>query len=377
MIGKADKEQMPDFIIGGVGVIKAHCSVVMAGSTLKLVPNADFNAAKVYVNGKLVSQEQELVHNDRILFGSHNYFVVNDPSQPENNSIDWDYASKEVISDQLKAITEKQDEILQNKMKELEEKFEAERKKREEETQAKIEAQLKEVEQKRLDMEKEYEEKMQQIKDKGGDADEVEKLKEELEKKKAETESNIKETEAEIQKQADEEAKKLKKLKEQEELKIKTQKELEEKLAQAIPKINEVNEMCLQLGRLNYLYSPTIDIQFQDGQPRSKVCVKIFPDHSQGFFNLSELNEFMDKYYLIQEKFQNYQYDIEHSELGKVEDNTDEDPRIFGIGIKNDWILVGQAHIYTDSIGHLLVTQDDQTPLIDNKGNINGIPILY
>lgn len=221
-------------------------------------------------------------------------------------------------------------------------------------------------------MEQEFAEKMKQVQAKGGSEAEVKKLEEELEQKKAEAENSIKVTEEKIQKQADEEARKQKKLKEQEELKIKNQKELEEKLAQTIPKINEVNEMCLQLGRLNYLFTPTIVTEVQDGQMRSKVNVKIFPDHSQPFFNLVDMNEFMDKYYLVQEKFQNYQYDLEHSETGKVEDTAEDDPRVFGIGIRNDWILIGQAHIYTDSIAHLLDTPNDQTPLIDNKGNING-----
>eukprot|EP01022_Parablepharisma_sp_SALTPOND_P016704 TRINITY_DN250_c0_g1_i1.p6 TRINITY_DN250_c0_g1~~TRINITY_DN250_c0_g1_i1.p6 ORF type:complete len:390 (-),score=89.51 TRINITY_DN250_c0_g1_i1:1625-2794(-) len=363
---------MPDIVIGGVGVLKNHCTITFDGSALTLAPSADPNAAKIFVNGKLVTEPVELAHSDRILFGAHNYFVVNDPSQPENNSIDWDYANKEVIQDQLKAMTSDQEALLQKKLKEMEEKYEAERKKAEEEAKKKLEEQMKEVEEKRLAMEKEYEEKMKQVQEKGGSDDEVKKLQEEMEKMKAEAEKSIKATEENLQKQADEEAKRQKKIKEQEEFKLRNQKELEERLAQVIPKINEVNEICLQLGRLNYLYSPTIVTDVQGGQMRSKICVKIFPDHSQSFFNQVDMDEFMDKYYLVQEKFQNYQYDLEHSELGKVEDTTDDDPKIFGIAIKNDWILIGQAHIYTDSIAHLLETLNDQTPLIDNKGNTNG-----
>ena len=372
VVGKVDKEAMPDIVIGGIGVVKGHCKITLEGGVLKLTPNADTNSAKVHVNGKLVTEPIELNHSDRILFGTHNYFVVNDPSKPEA-TIDWDFASKEVIQDQLKAMTSDQEEILQKKLKEMEEKYEGERKKAEEEGKKKIEEEMKTVEDKRLQMEKEYEEKMKQLQEVGGSDVEVKKLKEDMERMKIEAEKSIKAKEESIQKQVDEEAKKQKKLKEQEEFKLKNQKELEEKLAQVIPKINEVNEVCLQLGRLNYLYSPTIVTEVHGGQMKSKVCIKIFPDHAQSIFNQVDMSEFMDKYYLIQEKFQNYQYDLEHSEMGKVEDTTDEDSRIFGIAIKNDWILIGQAHIYTDSLGHLLDTQNDQTPLIDNKGNVNGI----
>ncbi len=376
MIGRNDKELMPDIILGGVGILKGHCTMNLADGHLKLLPNPDFNAAKVYVNGKLASQEQELVHGDRILFGAHNYFVVNDPAQPESSSIDWDYANKEVIQDQLKAVTSNQEEILQQKLRELEEKFETDRKKAAEEGEKKLEEQMKSIAQRQQEVDKEFEEKIKQAKANGGSEEEIKKIQEEFKQKKAEATDSIKVTKDGLNKQADEEARKQKRLKEQEELKIKNQKELEEKLAQTIPKINEVNEMCLQLGRLNYMYTPTIVTDVQDGQMRSKVSVKIFPDHAQPFFNLVDMNEFMDKYYLVQEKFQNYQYDVEHSETGKAEDTTDEDPRIFGIGIRNDWILIGQAHIYTDSIAHLLESQNDQTPLIDNKGNINGTPCV-
>ena len=298
---------------------------------------------------------------------------MNDPSQPEDPNIDWDSANKEAIQDQLKAVTASQEALLQQKLKELEDKYEAEKKQAQEESQKKMDEQMKQVEEKKLEMQKEFEEKMKQVQEKGGSEEEVKRLQDELKKQKEEAEKTVKKAEEEMKKEVDEETKKQKKMKEQQEFKIRNMKELEEKLAQTIPKINEVNEMCLQLNRLNYLYTPTIVTEVVDGQMKSKVCIKIFPDHSQNFFNQVDNGEFMDKYYLIQEKFQNYQYDIEHNELVKPEDNTDEDSRVFGIAIKNDWIQIGQAHLYTDSIAHLLDTQNDQTPLIDNKGNINGI----
>ena len=168
------------------------------------------------------------------------------------------------------------------------------------------------------------------------------------------------------------ELKKQKRLKEQAEFRLRNQKEIEERLTQVIPKINEVNEICLQLGRLNYLYSPTIVTDIEGNQMKSKICVKIYPDHTQNFFNQVDINEFMEKYYLIQEKFQNYQYDIEHNELGKIEENEEDNSSTFGIEIKKNWILIGQAHIYTDLIANLLENLNDQTPLIDNKGSMNG-----
>lgn len=362
VIGKSDKEEMPDIVIGGVGVLKNHCRVNFDGTTVTLSPNPDPNAAKVFVNGKLVAEPVTLAHNDRVLFGSHNYFVFNDPSMPENSTIDWDYANKEVIQDQLKAITSDQDEVLRAKLKEMEEKYESERRNAEEEAK-------KLVEERRLALEKEYQDKIEKLQSQGGSEGEVKKLQQEMKEK---GDQAVKAVEEDIQKKNAKELNRKKKLKDQAEFRMKNQKEIEEKLAQVIPKINEVNEMCLQLGRLDYLYSPTIVTEIEGNQMKSKVCVKIYPDHSQNFFNQVDMNEFMEKYYLIQERFQNYEYDVEHNEVGKVEDTGEDDTVTFGIAIRNDWVLIGQAHIYTDSIANLLETLNDHTPLIDSKGNLNG-----
>ena len=206
---------MPDIVIGGVGVLKDHCRINFDGTTVTLIPNSEPNTAKVFVNGKLVIDETPLMHNDRILFGTHNYFVLNDPSQIESSDIDWELANKEVIQDQLNAITSDQDELLQKKMKEMEEKFEAERKKAEEEAKNRMEEHIKNMEEKKLAMEKEYQDKIGELKKLGGREGEVKKLQDEMNQKKAEGDKEMKEAEETLQRQTDSELKKQKRLKEQ------------------------------------------------------------------------------------------------------------------------------------------------------------------
>eukprot|EP00826_Nyctotherus_ovalis_P037080 TRINITY_DN3356_c0_g5_i2.p1 TRINITY_DN3356_c0_g5~~TRINITY_DN3356_c0_g5_i2.p1 ORF type:complete len:371 (-),score=152.88 TRINITY_DN3356_c0_g5_i2:724-1836(-) len=364
---------MPDIVIGGVGVFKNHCQIDFDGKTAQLVPNSNPATAKVFVNGKLVEEPVTLAHNDRILFGVHNYFVFNDPSQAEDGEIDWEYANNEVVKDQVKAMTSEQDEILQQKVRELEEKYEADKKRAEEEAKAQMQEKLKTIEEKRAVLGKQYEERLQQLIDKGGSEEEIAQLKEEMEKVKSEQNESIKEFEEGIQKTASRALKEQQEMKEQAEFRLKAQKELEESLAQVIPKINEVNEMCLQLGKLDYLYMPTIITEVHGKKMKPKICVKIFPDHlHQDIFNQVDLNEFIEKYYMIQEKFQNYQYDLEHNESIAFEENKEEDENVFGVGIRHDWQFIGQAHIYTDLIANLLDVKEDFTPLIDNKGNIKG-----
>lgn len=372
-IGKSDPNSMPDIVIGGVGVSRSHCQIDFDGKTAQLVPNSNPATAKVFVNGKLVEEPVALAHNDRILFGVHNYFVFNDPSQPEDGEIDWEYANNEVVKDQVKAMTSEQDEILQQKVRELEEKYEADKKRAEEEAKTQVQEKLKAIEEKRAMLGKQYEERLQQLIDKGGSEEEIAQLREEMERVKSEQNESIREFEEGIQKTASRALKKQQEMKEQAEFRLKAQKELEESLAQAIPKINEVNEMCLQLGKLDYLYMPTIITEVHGNKMKPKICVKIFPDHlHQDIFNQVDLNEFIEKYYMIQERFQNYQYDVEHNESITFEETKEEDENVFGVGIRHDWQFIGQAHIYTDLIANLLDVKEDFTPLIDNKGNIKG-----
>jgi len=373
VIGKSDPAGNPEIVIGGAGIFKNHCKINFDGKTAELIPNSTPSIAKVFVNGKLLEEPIALAHNDRILFGVHNYFVFNDPSKPEDSKINWEYANEEVVGDQIKAMTLEQDEILKQKQKELEEKYEADKTKSEAEAKGKLEERLKEIEEKKAILGKEYEEKLQQLNNKGGSKEEIAKLKEEMEKAKSEHNEHVKELKERAEKSANRASNKQREIKEQMEYRLKVQKELEQNLTQVIPKINEVNQMCLQLGKLEYLYKPTITTEIKDSKMKPKICIKIFPDRvHQNVFNLVDFNEFIERYYMIQEKFQNYQYDMEHNEFIKFEENKEEDEKVFGVGIKNDWRFIGQAHIYTDVIANLIDIKEDYTPLIDNKGNVKG-----
>lgn len=367
-VGKYDRDSAPDITIGGVGATKGHCTIILKGSTVKLIPNKDFNVAKVYVNGKLATEAIIVEHNDRILLGLHNFFVLKDPSKPEDASIDWEYANKEVFKDQVKALTSNQEEKLQAKLKEMEEKYETERRQIEESARLKVEEEMRRAEERYC----EYEQKVKELQEKGGDDIELKKLEEEMRKMRVERKEGMKVVEEKISEKAERELQRQSKAREQAQFKLQEQKNLEEELAFVIPKINEVNEICMQLGRLDYLYVPSIITDIKGNQVKSRICVKIYPDHEQEFYNQVELSEFTGKYYLIQEKFQNHQYDLEHSDKSLEEESTEDEVKIFGIDIKSDWIPIGLAHIYTDSLANLLSSNNEQTPLLDNKGKTVG-----
>jgi len=73
---------------------------------------------------------------------------------------------------------------------------------------------------------------------------------------------------------------------------------------------------------------------------------------------------------MIKEKFEAHE---ELSAQGKLaQENFDDDAKIFGVLLKNDWNCIGTAYIYLEALGNLLEIKNDCTPLIDNKGVKNG-----
>lgn len=55
----------------------------------------------VKVNGELIVNPILLEHGDRILFGSHHYFLYIDPLINIEETYDWDLAVKEANKDQM------------------------------------------------------------------------------------------------------------------------------------------------------------------------------------------------------------------------------------------------------------------------------------
>ena len=129
---KNDPNQPPHFVVGVEWIIQDNCIIKLHKSIAEIIPNDDSNPGKVFVNGQLVTQPTVLMHNDRILFGAHNFFVFNDPSQIEDTSVDFNYARDEATKSDVLAITAEQDAILKAKLKEMEEIIDEDRKKAEE-----------------------------------------------------------------------------------------------------------------------------------------------------------------------------------------------------------------------------------------------------
>ena len=54
-----------------------------------IVPNEEHDKYQVLVNGSLISSPTPLKNNDRIRFGTHNYFLFVSEDDQADASIDW------------------------------------------------------------------------------------------------------------------------------------------------------------------------------------------------------------------------------------------------------------------------------------------------
>jgi len=159
------------------------------------------------------------------------------------------------------------------------------------------------------------------------------------------------------------------------EVELMQKKELELKLTKLLPQINEVNEICQNLGRFTYNYEPNIitDV-LPDGKRVPKLVVKAYPDKDKPFYNTLTYDDFCDKIYMIREKWENMQYDIENGDVNaELELEPDEkEAEIFGLYITNEDKLIGSVYIFCDSLSSLLETSHDTAPILNSKGETKG-----
>ncbi|KAH9487863.1 Kinesin-like protein kif28p [Bulinus truncatus] len=75
-IGNKQATPPPEILINGLGIQKEHATVTNKKGTVLLKPMPD---AKITINGKPVTAEIELHHNDRVLLGPNHLYVFHHP----------------------------------------------------------------------------------------------------------------------------------------------------------------------------------------------------------------------------------------------------------------------------------------------------------
>ena len=104
-IGKKDPNGPPVAVqIAGAGIVVNHANIKFDSSSgsSTIYPNDDDpQKSKVTVNGELLIAPRELQHGDRVLIGSHNYFIYCDPNINPDEMVEWESAMKEANKDQM------------------------------------------------------------------------------------------------------------------------------------------------------------------------------------------------------------------------------------------------------------------------------------
>jgi hypothetical protein len=102
IIGRKTADFEPSVPLSGVAIAIKHCTLEYNESDRQttLFPNSeDKEKFVVKVNGELITDPVLLVHGDRLLFGSHHYFLYMDPLVNPDEMYDWELAMKEANKD--------------------------------------------------------------------------------------------------------------------------------------------------------------------------------------------------------------------------------------------------------------------------------------
>ncbi|XP_001660806.2 kinesin-like protein KIF14 [Aedes aegypti] len=135
-VGRPSSFATPDIVLEGPLVSHHHCSIENRNGKLFLSPE-DADQYETFVNGELVRERRQLLHNDRVVIGGSHYFRVSNPLCPNR--------SKQIIVDFQSA----HQEILREQEKRLRRELDAEK-----------QAAISRIEAERIDHERQYEERL-------------------------------------------------------------------------------------------------------------------------------------------------------------------------------------------------------------------------
>ena len=183
-VGRKHGNPTPQITLLGIGVKQNHAVFEKQGDNIILKPN-DVDAEEyIFINGKNISKEGQIVHNkDRIVFGTNTIFLFMKSSNGEDiYSIDWETCQIEIQTEfeaaskrQIEEKEKRKQEELSLLKKDLEEEYNKKKIEMQEQVKKQVEeyqSQLKElnenaekqkIEQERLIQEKKLKEKLEQL----------------------------------------------------------------------------------------------------------------------------------------------------------------------------------------------------------------------
>lgn len=379
-----------DIVVGGLQIQREHAEILRSDDEVTVGP---VGTARVYINGKPIMNPRKLAHNDRILFGAHNYYryVVPKKRQPSDKRYGFAFARQEFAS-QMFQIEEQEEDYKERLEQREKERAEMEAKMRSvEEENKKLVASMhekKKAMQEKLkklekDAEKQIAKKMAQIASQHSkDQAAKQRLKEELERKKHEFEEQKRKLQESIEKktqQAREENKKLQQQVEQYQASLAKQSEqnekdennmrlLREKLIQMLPLVNEANAMCQELGKKLFFGIRIVADKGadKDAYTQSAEALVEIVELEDGKKSLWSHEQLMDRMADMQEAYQNHIRALEEKRI-EVAGATDEAFQFDTPGPQ----LIGTSMVYLEPLLYLMPIHVF-TPILSYKGEVCG-----
>mmetsp|Transcript_9199 Transcript_9199/g.33964 ORF Transcript_9199/g.33964 Transcript_9199/m.33964 type:complete len:1091 (-) Transcript_9199:60-3332(-) len=382
LVGKyPSKTLKPQIPLGGVGVAVQHVVIQRSGNHVSMIPQATQQGQKTFLNGMDLAKETELNHMDRIIIGSHTFRFINPVERRKKSEeeldaeteMDYYFAQQEFADKQgmSKVVQNTTDTEFEKKLKEMQEKMDREKRAQQEALQREKE----EMERQRREMMENFQ-KLKTEAEKGSTSN-VDMIEKQLAQRQKAAELKFQQQQQELarkRKKLEEEMARQEELSKQLQLKKKREGEqralLEQNLLQLIPLVLEANSMSGELRKGVRFQTKLIAYLKDDGKGKQETHTDLgiqVINVKTGKKYMWNYDKFQNRYYLMQELYQNYLFAMENDTEFSVD--PEKDP--FYDFESNESHLVGISMLYLKALSHRIDMQIF-TPIINNKGEKQG-----
>ena len=88
-IGRRNADPENKIEIGGIGIRSCHASIEKTEENkLMISPTLENEDSGCYLNGNYIMKKTELMHLDRLIFGTNNFFVIIIPEGDVRDSVE-------------------------------------------------------------------------------------------------------------------------------------------------------------------------------------------------------------------------------------------------------------------------------------------------
>ncbi len=362
-VGRKNGNPTPQITLLGIGVKQNHAIFEKQGDDIILKPNDKDAEEYIFINGKNISKNGQVLHNkDRIVFGTNTIFLFMKSSNGEDiYSIDWETCQVEIQSEfeeaskrQIEENEKRKQEELNLLKKDLEEEYNKKKLEMQEQLKKQVEeyqTQLKELnenaEKQKIEQERLIQE--QKLKEK------IEQLEEEKARKKREFEIREKNEMMKLAAQSKEDKNYIQK-----------KEKLEKNLINILKKITKIKLIITEFKRnINMevvLQKNYIDKELINTIPSITIRVENYEEGTVYYWNAET---FHNRFDLVRELFDKYMdEDFDINSIAKDDDPFWDEP---------DESLLGYAFYKLEPVAYLMSNNNELSIINPYNGKFMGL----